>query len=106
MAKKIIVGVDNGIAWEWKLPNDITLYGGRTSKPHKGFDDVYLDVFFEDECMGELTKGMCHQLFDVILYPPGSQPSPETAIPGLKERIREANERYSDDPYEIPRYDI
>ena len=92
--KKPIVGIkENEDRVAWFLPNDINL----VSK-----DDGMITVRFGDELAGVLTKSACHELFQVILYPPGSVPSPESADPTDKHRMKEEKERQ----WDIPRADI
>lgn len=96
--KKPIVGEEGERYTVWTLPNKITLAGHNPIAP----DNPLLDIDFGDEHVGTIYKNSAQELFQVILYPPGSEPSPESADPTDKYRMREEKERQ----YEIPRIDI
>ena len=98
--KKPIVGelnINSDMCW-WHLPNDIGIY-------QSGLDQITGDrymIAWDEEVAGPVSKKMAQELFQVILYPPGSEPSPEVADPTDKYRMKAEKERQHD----IPRLDI
>ena len=94
--KTPIVAVEDDGLYVWKLSKGIQL-----ERSPKVSDVV---VFMDDTIHGELSIKMAQELFNVILYPPGSEPSPESADPTGKARMRLIEEQAYDD--DIPRIDI
>lgn len=78
----------------WTLPNRIHLR-------KNGIDDE-IHFYAMGQYVGRMTKGMAQEVFNVILYPPGSEPSPEVADPTDKYRMKAEKERQ----YEIPRANL
>lgn len=90
--KKPIVGIKKPVGVCWELPNDITLYQCGNN----------LTTYFGADCKGVISKKLAQELFEVILYPPGSEPSPESADPTDRARMRIEAEKQ----WDIPRVDL
>jgi hypothetical protein len=80
--------------YSWELPNNIRL--------SSMVEYEHCQIYMDDEYQGTVTMQMASDLFDALLYPPGSVPSPESADPTDKHRMKEEKERQ----WDIPRVDI
>lgn len=98
--KKPIVGelnIRSDMCW-WHLPNNAGIYQSGLA----GINGDNYMIAWEEEIAGPISKQMAQELFQVILYPPGSEPSPESVDPTEQDRLRKQAEH----AWEIPRKDI
>lgn len=99
--KKPIVGELNASSdtcW-WHLPNNIGVY-------QSGLDQITGDRYmlaWGEEIAGPVSKQMIQELFEVLLYPPGSVPSTESSDPTHKAQMKHLEQERQ---YDIPRLDI
>ena len=94
MTIKIIVGEDVRGVTVWTLPDGITL------NAYPDTETVF--IIRGGKHLGELTRRYASELFNVLLYPPGSVPSPESEDPTDRARMRLEKERQ----WDIPRKDL
>lgn len=96
---KPIVGEKRRDGIHFQLPNDISLV-------QVGETTTNLRVYFGDEQAGILSNAAVQRLFEVILYPPGSVPSPEVAPPSINLYAKDLQAQGLAEEYEIPRQDL
>ena len=99
--KKPIVGKADAFADNdsvtWDLgPSNIQLYKNGSMEADA------IEIYMDDRFVSKVDKKTAAALFEVILYPPGSVPSPESAEPTDKAVMRLEAERQ----WDIPRKDL
>lgn len=95
-----IVGVQKENYIEWQLPNGIVL------EEYHLCVSPDIEVRLEGVLLGRTSKELCERKFGVILYPPGSVPSPERSEPGHKEKMKALGEFFAEDTYEYNRGEL